>query len=70
MRLRLLAFLLFSACAAPAPEVTPPPESPARERIPNYAFTTHEGERVRLYDDIVRGHFVIINFMYTSCDGT
>ena len=45
------------------------PDSPARKRIPNYTFTTHEGERVRLYDDLVRGKFVIINFMYTNCDG-
>jgi protein SCO1/2 len=46
----------------------------ARERIqqhhlPNVEVITHEGRRVRFYDDLVRDKKVIINFMYAKCDG-
>jgi protein SCO1 len=35
--------------------------------IPNALLLTHDGERVRLYDDLIRGKQVIINMMYTNC---
>lgn len=46
----------------------------ARERIqqhhlPNIELTTHEGKRVRFYDDLVRDKKVVINFMYAECEG-
>jgi protein SCO1/2 len=47
---------------------------PPRERIrqryfPDLILTTHEGRKVRLYDDLIKDKIVIINFMYARCDG-
>ena len=28
------------------------------------------GRAVRFYDDLLRGRTVLVNFMYTRCDGT
>lgn len=46
----------------------------ARERIrerhfPNVLLTTHEGKKVRFYDDLIKDKIVVINFMYVKCDG-
>lgn len=37
--------------------------------FPNVALWTHEGRRVRFYDDLVRDKSVVINFMYSRCRG-
>jgi protein SCO1/2 len=37
--------------------------------FPNVLLTTHEGRRVRFYDDLMRGRIVVINFMYADCTG-
>ena len=47
---------------------------PSRERIrqryfPNLVLTTHDGEKVRFYDDLVKDKIVIFNFMYAKCEG-
>ncbi|HEV7905445.1 MAG TPA: SCO family protein [Pyrinomonadaceae bacterium] len=46
----------------------------ARERIrerhfPNVVLTTHEGRKVRFYDDLLKDKIVLINFMYVRCEG-
>jgi len=46
----------------------------SRDRIrdrhfPNLILTTHEGARVRFYDDLIRDKIVVLNFMFTSCSG-
>jgi protein SCO1 len=46
----------------------------ARERIrqrhfPNVLLTTHTGQQVRFYDDLIKDNIVVINFMYVKCDG-
>ena len=56
-----------------------PPLSVAEERapvveessvgIPNIALTTHDGRKVRFYDDLIKDKMVLITFMYTTCDG-
>jgi protein SCO1/2 len=54
--------------------LTPPTQSDlARQRIqrmhlPNVPLLTHEGRRVRFYDDLVRNRIVTFNFFYTRCD--
>jgi len=73
--------LLASAALAPlagsllagedAPRFTEAAISP-RERVrqlhfPNVTLTTHEGKRVRFYDDLLKDKTVTLNFMYTSC---
>jgi protein SCO1 len=41
----------------------------SRRRFPNPVLTSHDGRVVRLYDDFVRGRFVLLNFAYTRCEG-
>lgn len=42
--------------------------SSTRGKFPNVLLTTHEGQRVRFYDDIIRGNkIVVLNMMYTQC---
>jgi len=38
--------------------------------FPNTPLVTQDGARVRFYDDLVRDKCVLIQFMYTTCDGT
>ena len=49
-------------------------EDPSREKtrkkyFPNFELTTHEGKRVKFYDDLIKDKIVVINFMYAKCDG-
>lgn len=37
--------------------------------FPNVELTTHEGKKVRFYDDLIKDKIVIINFMYAECKG-
>jgi len=37
--------------------------------FPNVALTTHEGKKVRFYDDLIKDKIVTINFMYADCEG-
>jgi protein SCO1/2 len=39
-----------------------------RQHLPNVPLLTHEGQRVRFYDDLVKGKIVTMNFFYTRCD--
>jgi protein SCO1 len=46
----------------------------ARNRIrqlhfPDVTLVTHEGRKVRFYEDLVRGKIVTFNFFYATCDG-
>lgn len=35
--------------------------------FPNIELTTHDGERLRFYDDLIKDKVVVINFIYTTC---
>jgi protein SCO1/2 len=46
----------------------------SRERIrdrffPNLLLTTHEGRKVKFYDDLVKDKLVIFNMFYAKCEG-
>jgi len=41
----------------------------AERSFPNVLLTTHEGKKVRFYDDLVKNKIVIFNFMYGNCEG-
>jgi len=46
----------------------------SRERIreryfPNVLLKTHDGRRVRFYDDLLKDKIVLLNFMYVKCEG-
>lgn len=46
------------------------PREKMRERhFPNVELLTHEGKRVKFYDDLIKDKIVVINFMYASCEG-
>ncbi len=38
-----------------------------RRHLPNVELITHEGRKVRFYDDLVKDKTVAINFMYSRC---
>ena len=46
-----------------------PRERLAERSFPNITLTTHEGKKVKFYDDLIKDKIVIINFMYVKCDG-
>ena len=51
---------------------SPPHESPngkSSDRFPNTVLTAHDGTRHRFYEDLVRDRIVIIQFLYTRCNG-
>ena len=35
--------------------------------LPNLSVTTHRGETLRFYDDLLKGKIVVLSFIYTSC---
>ncbi|MFC5698880.1 SCO family protein [Pseudomonas sp. GCM10022186] len=37
--------------------------------LPNVTLYTHEGRKVKFYDDLIRGKVVTFNMMYTQCTG-
>jgi protein SCO1/2 len=44
--------------------------SPGPEYFTNAVFRTHENKEVRFYDDLIKDKHVVINFMYTRCEGS
>lgn len=53
---------------------TPGSGAKSREKLrdrffPNVELTTHEGKKVRFYDDLIKDKIVVINFMYADCEG-
>ena len=47
----------------------PPRELIRRRHLPDVALVTHRGATVRFYDDLVKDRKVVINFVYTRCQG-
>ena len=50
------------------------PELSPREKIrlryfPNIELVTHEGRKVRFYEDLIKDKVVMINMMFTTCPG-
>ena len=41
-----------------------------KDYFPNVPLTTHDGEQVRFFDDLIEGKIVVINFIYTTCPDT
>jgi protein SCO1/2 len=46
-----------------------PLTEPGSGHFPNVLLRTHKGQTVRFYDDLIRDKIVLINFMYTNCEG-
>ena len=58
-----------SAAAAKHWTQTSPREQIRRRYFPDMVLTTHEGKKVRLYEDLIRDKCVVMNFMYATCKG-
>ena len=62
-----------SAALAPVLTATPPAlaakPGPRAGYFPNTLVETHDGRKLRFYDDIVRGKVVVLNMMYSVCTG-
>src|SRR4029078_12054602 len=46
-----------------------PREQIRRRYCPDMRLTTDEGKSVRLYEDLIEGKIVLLNFMYARCRG-
>lgn len=42
---------------------------PRADYFPNVIVQTHEGKKLRFYDDVVHGKIVVFNMMYAVCTG-
>lgn len=70
MDLERRAFLGIGGAAHPWSRETPR-EAIRRRYFPDVVLRAHDGRRVRLYDDLLRGRVVTLNYMYMGCsDGT
>jgi protein SCO1/2 len=74
--LALLGLLPLAGAAIPVLEFLDRRRRPGTQRpvggfhrgyFPNPVLRTHDDERVRLYDDLLRGKTVLIHFFYTDC---
>ena len=57
---------------APSPKkwgTTSPREIIRRRYFPDVTLVTHEGKKVRLYEDLIKDKCVMLNFMYARCTG-
>ncbi len=60
--------LAGNANALTAEEAERPMSRPARNgMLPNVPLVTHNGEKVRFYDDLIRDKTVLLNFMLVQC---
>ena len=53
-----------------AASATQPRKMYGASHFSNLTLTTHEGRKVRFYDDLIRGKLVAFNMMYVGCDDT
>ena len=62
------AAALAPALAAHLPASAAKP-GPRADYFPNVVVQTHEGKRLRFYEDVVQGKVVVFNMMYAYCTG-
>jgi len=61
----IIAIFAFAVAAKPVS----PDGGAESSHFPNVELTTHEGRKVRFYDDLIKDKVVVINFMYAKCAG-
>ena len=59
---------LAPALAVPGPAIAAK-AGPRAHYFPNAVLDTHEGKKLRFYDDVVHGKIVVFNMMYSVCTG-
>lgn len=57
------------ASSGPAMAATISKSGPRADYFPNTVVQTHDGKKLRFYDDVVRGKVVVFNMMYSVCTG-
>jgi protein SCO1/2 len=65
----LMALLGADKPAAEAKKLMTPRERIRQRYFPDLVLTTHEGKKVRFYEDLMKDKIVIINMMYAKCEG-
>ena len=63
----LVAAALLAACRARTPSA--PELASSFEPIPNVELTSHEGRKLRFYEDLVRDRVVVVQFFFVHCEG-
>lgn len=76
MRLAKILFTLavvmlpaFGAVNAQAQDVAVDEEQRARSYFTNLELVNQDGETVRFFDDVMKDKVVVINFIFTNCEG-
>lgn len=65
----LAACWLGLAAPAQAKGTDPEAEARARDYFSNLEVITQDGKRMRFYDDVLSGKVVVLNFIFTNCQG-
>ncbi|MBQ0921815.1 SCO family protein [Hydrogenophaga aromaticivorans] len=60
---------LVTPAEARAPRRAPERPNSLADYFPNVVLETHDGRKVRFYDDLIKGKVVAINMMYSICTG-
>lgn len=64
-----MALLGADKPAAGSKKLMTPRESIRQRYFPDLVLTTHEGKKVRFYEDLMKDKIVLINMMYAKCEG-
>jgi len=67
--LRLAGGAALMPLLAQARPAQPARRSAMADYFPNVVLETHDGRKVRFYDDLIKGKVVAINMMYSICTG-
>jgi protein SCO1/2 len=67
--LRLAGGAALMPFVAQAAAPRPAGRSSMADYFPNVVLETHDGRKVRFYDDLIKGKVVAINMMYSICTG-
>lgn len=68
--LAAVAMLTTGAATVPAQETTPSAEEQrARDYFTNTELVDQDGKTVRFFDDVLKDKVVVINFIFTNCEG-
>ncbi|MBX9924940.1 MAG: SCO family protein [Hyphomicrobiaceae bacterium] len=59
--------LMLVACVCQVTPVAAQSSRWGQTYLPNVELVTQDGEKVRFYDDVIKGKIVLISFIYTSC---
>lgn len=70
-RKKTLAAILAATLLMPvfSGATDPASEQRARDYFTNLELVSQDGERLRFYDDVLKDRIVVINFIYTHCEG-